>query len=138
MLRTMDGPSELWRMRRQFGSQLAAACFMTFVLCLSSRHPSRFQICRSTGQIAMTELIPSLSSQMPIFATSDVVPFRLTPNMQNFLGPICTEGILTSGILAIARSLTEPEVSTLSSDVVISLNSFPVCLRTTTMSFRQR
>ncbi|XP_006460304.1 hypothetical protein AGABI2DRAFT_184795 [Agaricus bisporus var. bisporus H97] len=109
MLRTMDGPSELWRMRRQFGSQLAAACFMTFVLCLSSRHPSRFQICRSTGQIAMTELIPSLSSQMPIFATSDVVPFRLTPNMQNFLGPICTEGILTSGILAIARSLTEPE-----------------------------
>lgn len=134
----MDGPSELWRMRRQFGSQLAAACFMTFVLCLSSRHPSRFQICRSTGQIAMTELIPSLSSQMPIFATSDVVPFRLTPNMQNFLGPICTEGILTSGILAIARSLTEPEVSTLSSDVVISLNSFPVCLGTTTMSFRQR
>jgi transformation/transcription domain-associated protein len=61
----------------------------------------------------MTELIPSLSSQMPIFATSDVVPFRLTPNMQTFLGPICTEGILTSGILAIARSLTEPEVSIL-------------------------
>lgn len=113
MIRTMDGPSELWRMRRQFASQLSASSFMTFVLCLSSRHPSRFQICRSTGQIAMTELLPGISSNLPVFATSDVVPFRLTPNMQTFLGPIFTEGILTAGIMAISRSLTEPEVSCL-------------------------
>lgn len=53
----------------------------------------------------------AVSSQAPIFATSDVVPFRFTPNMQTFLGPIFTEGILTSGILAIARGLTEPEVT---------------------------
>jgi transformation/transcription domain-associated protein len=83
---------------------------MTFVLCLSSRHPNRFQICRSTGQIAMTELLPGISSNLPVFATSDVVPFRFTPNMQTFLGPIFTEGVLTAGIMAIARSLTEPEV----------------------------
>lgn len=30
--------------------------------------------------------------------------------MQQFLGPITTEGILASGIMAIARCLTEPEV----------------------------
>lgn len=48
---------------------------------------------------------------MPIFAMSDVVPFRLTPNMQHLLGPVFTEGILTSGIMAIGRGLTEPEVS---------------------------
>lgn len=118
----MDGPSELWRMRRQFGSQLAASCFMTFVLCLSSRNPSRFQICRSTGQIAMTELLPGISSGLPVFATSDVVPFRLTPNMQTFLGPIFTESILTSGIMAIGRSLTEPEVSASPFDVSNELN----------------
>ena len=45
-----------------------------------------------------------------MFATSDVVPFRLTPNMQNFLGPIFTEGILASGMMTIGRSLTDPEV----------------------------
>lgn len=59
----------------------------------------------------MTELLPGISSNLPVFATSDVVPFRLTPNMQTFLGPIFTEGILTAGIMAISRSLTEPEVS---------------------------
>jgi transformation/transcription domain-associated protein len=64
---------------------------------------------RATGLIAMTELLPGVSNQLPIFATSDVVPFRFTPNMQNFVGPIFTEGILASGIMAIGRCLTEPE-----------------------------
>ena len=31
--------------------------------------------------------------------------------MQNFVGPICTEGILPSGIMAIGRCLTDPEVN---------------------------
>lgn len=123
----MVGPEELWRMRKQFSLQLASSSFMTFVFALSSRHPSRFQISRTTGLIAMTELIPGLfilkflecakltssigvSGQFPVYATPDIVPFRLTPNMQTFMGPIFMEGVLTSGIMAIGRSLTEPEV----------------------------
>lgn len=57
-------------------------------------------------------VVTGVSGQTPVFATSDVVPFRLTPNMQHFLGPIFTEGLLTSGIMSIGRSLTEPEVKT--------------------------
>jgi transformation/transcription domain-associated protein len=126
----MDDPSELWKIRKQFALQLAACSFMTYVFCLSSRHPTRFHISRSTGQIAMTELLPGMSetsqpceesmldkgcepgvsNQAPVFATSDVVPFRFTPNMQTFIKPIFTDGVLASGIMAIARSLTEPEV----------------------------
>ncbi|KAF9567316.1 hypothetical protein CPC08DRAFT_17123 [Agrocybe pediades] len=109
MIRTMQGPDELWRMRKQFALQIAASSFMTYLFCLSSRHPSRFQISRSTGLIAMTELLPGVSSQTPVFATIDVVPFRLTPNMQTLLGPIFTEGLVAPGMMAIGRSLTEPE-----------------------------
>jgi len=109
MIQSMVGPDELWRMRKQFALQVASSSFMTYIFSLSSRHPSRFQISRATGLIAMTELLPGISGSLPLFATTDVVPFRLTPNMQNFLGPIFTEGILTSGIMAIGRSLTEPE-----------------------------
>jgi len=128
MIRTMDNPTELWRMRKQFALQIASSSFMTYVFSLSSRHPSRFQVSRATGLVAMTELSPGkrqpqvrvtisiasflgLSNQSPVFATSDVVPFRLTPNMQNFLGPIFTEGILASGMMTIGRSLTDPEVN---------------------------
>lgn len=109
MMRTMLGPSELWRMRKQFALQIASTSFMTYVLCLSSRQPARFHLSRATGQIAMSELLPGVSNQLPIFATSDIVPFRLTPNIQNFLGPVSTEGILTSSIMALGRCLTEPE-----------------------------
>ncbi|KAH9482694.1 Transcription-associated protein 1 [Psilocybe cubensis] len=109
MARSMSAPDELWRMRKQFALQIASCSFMTYLFCLASRHPARFQISRSTGLIAMTELLPATHASHPLFATNDVVPFRLTPNMQNFLGPIFTEGLLAPGIMAIGRSLTEPE-----------------------------
>ena len=59
MARTMSGPDEVWRMRKQFALQIASSSFMTYTFCLSSRQPSRFQISRKTGFIAMTELLPS-------------------------------------------------------------------------------
>ncbi|TFK56003.1 FAT-domain-containing protein [Heliocybe sulcata] len=109
MLRSMAGPSDFWRMRKQFTMQIASTSFMTYVLCLTSRLPSRFHVSRNTGLIAMSELLPGVAQNMPHFASPDSVPFRFTPNMQRFIGSIMTEGLLTTSILAIARSLTEPE-----------------------------
>jgi len=57
----------------------------------------------------MSDLVPGMHGYVPILASADAVPFRFTPNMQNFVGPICTEGILTSSLMAIGRCLTEPE-----------------------------
>lgn len=58
MMKTMAGPDELWRMRKQFALQVASCSFMTYIFSLSSRHPARFQISRATGLVAMTELLP--------------------------------------------------------------------------------
>jgi transformation/transcription domain-associated protein len=60
----------------------------------------------------MSELAPSVNSNSPVFATSDTVPFRLTPNLQRFLGNISLEGIFNASIIAIARCLTVPQVRT--------------------------
>lgn len=38
------------------------------------------------------------------------LPFRLTPNLQEFITPIGIEGLLTASMLALGRGLTEPEV----------------------------
>lgn len=121
MVKTMNSPAELWRMRKQFTTQLAATCFMTYILCLTSRLPSRFHLSRATGQIAMSELLPSTSSQAPVFASSDVVPFRLTPSLQRFIGSVFQEGILVPSLTAIGRGLTEPEVGVTPLDVLQSL-----------------
>lgn len=37
------------------------------------------------------------------------MPFRLTPNLQTLMGPLAVEGIYSASIMAIARSLAEPE-----------------------------
>lgn len=130
LIRTMDGPTELWRMRKQFSLQIAATNFMTYLFCLTSRTPTRFHLSRTTGLIAMSELLPGtidvllrftalsyfrfntgFSGQYPLMASSDQVSFRFTPNIQHFIGPIHTEGIVTSGMLAIGRSLTQPQVN---------------------------
>lgn len=46
----------------------------------------------------------------PIIGSPDIVPFRLTPNLQHFIGPIHTEGLFVSSLMAIARSLTDSDV----------------------------
>ena len=126
-MRTMDGPAELWRMRKAFTLQLASVSFMTYVVSVTSRQPARFHISRTTGQIYMSEVLPGrcsihveigylsscdpgVSSTVPIFASNESVPFRFTPNLQNFVTPIGTEALLVPGIVAIARALTKPEV----------------------------
>jgi transformation/transcription domain-associated protein len=52
-----------------------------------------------------------LAHVAPVYTPTEVVPFRFTPNMQRFIGPIFTEGIMSTGIMAIGRALTDPEVS---------------------------
>ena len=111
MMRAMNGPQELWRMRKQFTLELAACSFMTYIFCLMGRLPGRFHVSMSTGRMSMTDISPSIANNQPVFATTDTVPFRLTPNLQRFLGTFFTEGTLNASIIALARCLTGPQVS---------------------------
>jgi len=59
MSRTMDGPTELWRMRKQFALQVASTSFATYTFFLTGRQPQRFLLSRATGLMTMTDMIPS-------------------------------------------------------------------------------
>nr|XP_018259603.1 transformation/transcription domain-associated protein [Kwoniella dejecticola CBS 10117]OBR81761.1 transformation/transcription domain-associated protein [Kwoniella dejecticola CBS 10117] len=109
MIRTMDNPESLWLMRKQFALQTATTMFLTYVCCLSNRTPSRFYISRKTGLMYMTEILPAFAPGQPLIASQEQVPFRLTPNMQNFITRIGIEGVVTAACTAIARCLTQPE-----------------------------
>lgn len=54
-------------------------------------------------------LSTAFDTQRPGHKSNDAVPFRLTPNMQHFITPAGIEGLLTSGVMAMARSLSNPE-----------------------------
>lgn len=135
----MNGPQELWRMRKSFTLQLAAASFLTFAFQITQRQPSRFQISRTTGQLFMSELLCGMGVATEIdqgmlndflgfngsnglLMTTESVPFRLTPNLQQLVGPIGTEALLCPGIVAIARALTKPEVCSFRNNKSSALN----------------
>ena len=101
--------ADFWLFRRNFSYQLASLTFLTYTMYMAQRNPHKMTISRNTGNIWGSELIPSMSSQKPVFHHQESVPFRLTPNLQTLMGPLATEGIFTAAIMAIARCLTEPE-----------------------------
>ncbi|RUP49800.1 hypothetical protein BC936DRAFT_141434 [Jimgerdemannia flammicorona] len=109
MLKSMSSYTDFWMIRKQFTTQLASTTFMTYIMSVAHRQPYKFFISRNNGNIWMTELLPVWSQNGPVFATGESVPFRLTPNIQNFITPVGVEGMFTSSLMAVARCLTEPE-----------------------------
>lgn len=101
--------AEFWLFRRHFSYQFAALTFMTYILHMHNRYPHKMSISRATGNIWGSELMSCMTAGKPYFNNPEPVPFRLTPNLQTFMGPIHTEGIYGCAIMAIARCLTEPE-----------------------------
>ncbi|KAJ3116271.1 hypothetical protein HDU96_010045 [Phlyctochytrium bullatum] len=109
MLKKMISYPDLWLMRKQFTAQMAAVTFMTFTMSITQRHPHKFHISATTGNIWTSDLSPNLSNSTFHFATTESVPFRMTPNIQHFITPIGMEGAFSSNLMSIARSLVESE-----------------------------
>ncbi|PHH92307.1 hypothetical protein CDD83_8021 [Cordyceps sp. RAO-2017] len=101
--------AEFWLFRRQFSYQLSALTFMTYILYMHNRYPSKMNIARGSGNIWGSELMSFMNPSKPFFTNPEPVPFRLTPNLQVLMGPLATEGIFACSLMAIARCLTEPE-----------------------------
>ncbi|KAJ3340111.1 hypothetical protein HDU93_007336 [Gonapodya sp. JEL0774] len=97
MASKMESYSDLWALRKQFTQQYASMTFMSYVMGIGPRFPIRIVISSTpTGSSAL-------------LGASEKVPFRLTPNIQTFMTKAGIEGVFTSSLMAIARSLAEPE-----------------------------
>lgn len=109
MLKTLKSYTDYWMVRKQFTTQLATATFITYIMSIGHRQPFKFCISRSSGNIWMVDMLPVWNQSTPILGNGESVPFRFTPNIQNFVTPIGIEGLFTSSLMAVARCLTEPE-----------------------------
>ena len=94
--------------RRQFAYQFATLTFMTYIVPMAQRYPHKIAISRSTGNVWGVDLLPSIHSSRPLFINTEPVPFRLTPNLQVFLGPLAMEGIFACVLQTLSRCLVEP------------------------------
>lgn len=108
--RTYASFQDFWLFRKQFAYQYAGVTFMTFLMSISNRYPHKCFINAGSGNVWSTDMLPMLSPKNPpTFHNGELVPFRLTPNIQALMGPIALEGIYSVSVMVIAKCLTESE-----------------------------
>lgn len=112
---------DFWLFRKQFTSQYASFIFITYMMCINTRQPQKIHVNRNSGNVWTSDMLPckiaskssstdgSFNRTAPLIYNAELVPFRLTPNIQKLIGETGMEGILSVYVLAIARALTEPE-----------------------------
>ncbi|KAI8989366.1 hypothetical protein BDB01DRAFT_537511 [Pilobolus umbonatus] len=110
MLRTLGSYTDYWMHRKQFIAQYATATFMSYLFSVAHRTPHKVTISRINGNVWMTEFLPGWNPSNPLLGNGEYVPFRFTPNIQDYITPIGIEGLFISCLMATARSLTEPEL----------------------------
>ncbi|GAA5802218.1 hypothetical protein HPULCUR_007681 [Helicostylum pulchrum] len=110
MLRTLNSYTDYWMHRKQFIAQYATATFMSYLFNVGHRTPHKITLSRKNGNVWMTELLPGWNQSTPLLGNGESIPFRFTPNIQDYITPVGIEGLFTSCLMATARSLTEPEL----------------------------
>ncbi|KAK3822766.1 MAG: hypothetical protein J3Q66DRAFT_279230 [Benniella sp.] len=109
MTRNMKSYTDLWMIRKQFTAQMASVTFMTYIMSIGHRFPTKWFISLQTGNVWTSDMLPVFSTQTTTISNMEPVPFRFTPNFQHFITPTGVEGVFTSSLMSIARCLTEPE-----------------------------
>lgn len=106
--RTYATFEDFWLFRKQFSYQFAGVTFMTFLMCINNRYPHKYFINTRSGAIWTTDMLPVIvSKSVPIIQNPELVPFRLTPNIQTLMGTTALEGIFSVSVMVIAKCLTE-------------------------------
>lgn len=105
--RSMKSASDLWYFRKRTTIQFASFIFMSYTFSLSFRSPQRITFDRSSGAVYTADMFPSVLTNKPEFGHTEAVPFRFTPNIQQFLTKQNIEGLMVASLMAIAQVLVE-------------------------------
>ena len=88
----------LWHFKQKFASNLAGCAFLSHMLAIERREDSASNFLLSLDDCSMT--MPAMDTfkakQSSVFGNK--IPFRLTPNLETFIGQIATEGTFASAL----------------------------------------
>ncbi len=98
--------SDRWIYRRDFIRQFGVTLFQNYVFSIGHRFLHKCGFSRRTTASIQTDILPMVTASGQI-SLIEIVPFRLTPNIQEYITPIGVDGVLVSTIVSAARSLTK-------------------------------
>lgn len=100
--------TDYWAFRSQFTIQTCLASFSEYVLHLTRLMPDMMYIHQDTGLVNISYYKFDLDEANGEFQSQRPVPFRLTPNMSEFITKFGTSGLFASSMIAAARCFVSP------------------------------
>ncbi|KAM3383848.1 hypothetical protein ACQJBY_008479 [Aegilops geniculata] len=100
--------NHLWTFKKQFAIQVALSCFMSYMLQIGGRAPNKILFAKNTGKIFQTDFHPAYDPN-GLIEFNELVPFRLTRNMQAFFSNFGVEGLIVSAMCSAAQSVISPK-----------------------------
>mmetsp|Transcript_19582 Transcript_19582/g.41009 ORF Transcript_19582/g.41009 Transcript_19582/m.41009 type:complete len:1565 (+) Transcript_19582:380-5074(+) len=123
MTEMIKDADHLFQFRKVFTSQLAANSLLQHAFALVERTPVRFVFCTKTGQMISQDFRFQYNQGL---LDKHKVPFRLTRNIEELIGPFLLQGVFIPSFVSISsamndkRSIFEPMLHILLRDDIIS------------------
>ncbi|GMH24561.1 hypothetical protein Nepgr_026404 [Nepenthes gracilis] len=108
--KTLLNGNHMWAFKKQFATQVALSCFISFMLQLGGRSPNKILFAKNTGKIFQTDFHPAYDANAMI-EFNEPVPFRLTRNLQAFFSHFGVEGLVVSAMCSAAQAVVSPKQS---------------------------
>ncbi|KAL3832377.1 hypothetical protein ACJMK2_024027 [Sinanodonta woodiana] len=108
-LHTFLDSTDYWIFRKTFTVQLALMGFAEFVLHLSRMIPDMMYLHQDCGYLNVSYFKFDIDDQSGELDSNRPVPFRLTPNIAEFLTLTGVCGPLTASMVSAARCLVQPQ-----------------------------
>lgn len=106
--KTLLNGNHMWAFKKQFATQLALSCFISYMLQIGGRSPNKILFAKNTGKIFQTDFHPAYDANGMV-EFNEPVPFRLTRNMQTFFSHFGVEGLIISAMCAAAQAVVTPK-----------------------------
>ncbi|GAB6032800.1 hypothetical protein CHUAL_012003 [Chamberlinius hualienensis] len=107
-LLTFPGATDFWTFRKMFTLQLSLIGFVEFALHLTRLNPEMMYIHQDSGLINVSYFRFDIDDVAGDLDANRPVPFRLTPNIAEFLTTVGVVGPLTASMVATARCFVHP------------------------------
>ncbi|XP_062715059.1 transcription-associated protein 1 [Aedes albopictus] len=107
-VRNFRSATDYWQFRKMFTLQLSLSCLMEYCLFLTRLNADMMYLHQDSGLMNVSYFKFDVDDSTGLLDDSRPVPFRLTPNIVEFLSTIGVTGPLTASTIATARCLVQP------------------------------
>ncbi|KAG0005263.1 hypothetical protein BGZ65_011584, partial [Modicella reniformis] len=105
ILRLAASPEAFLMLRTEFAKSLAAINVCSYVLGIGDRHLENFLLDMSKGCLIPIDFGHAFGSATEVLPVPELAPFRLTRQLEAFMNPLGTKGLLEHPMVCIMKAL---------------------------------